>query len=515
MPRDTCKNKRIIDSSAGRAAALVIFAIASISAPNAVAYEKDIHFSATLAIAIAEGWSPAEARIIASANQGLNENKSTIAALEFDVLSSAPMMMNGEPYFVRGPIHQADKNFRLHCFSMVPDQLSKVDSGVKRTVGTHVNEFESILRDDAKAIKTPLPWVDSLVALGVALHCVQDSQSHNNYGGLCPKDGKQNYPGSCYGHTLDSAKHRHRAPFRKATNPDHPAVRHEGDLFSALDATRGILVMARKDRAAFFLPPQNVPRPVLTNDDLKRLVQLLHDQNTLKLSDADRMQCNRDVIAAWLLEVFTTKKLDPSPKPLETNAVSKQCGDAFQSLFPKSGRMLLPSPSYPQLTDTARARRANAGPYLTVDAKGAADLKVEEISHEQRDCNAVECTFSFKVRISNTSQAWSAAGYLLLAVVPINNRRPGFGIKVPLDKVAPGAQTEIFANTRGPKESGYVVYVDIQPPPNQASEWRDANVRNDSGTCVFSEGKIIEKDSRSSEESGDRDDGPLCRNLRN
>ena len=496
--------------SSRRAAALLLLAMAL--APGASAYEKDIHFSATLAIALAEGWSPADARIIASADQGLDENKSTVAALEFDVLSSVPRMIDGEPYFVRGPIHQADKNFWLHCFSTVPDRLHQVDAGVMRTVGGHWQGYEAALKEDASAMKQPLPWVDSLVALGVSLHCLQDSQAHNNYGGRCPKDGRQSYPGSCYGHMKDSAMHQHRRLFRNASNPDHPAVRDEADLYSALDATRDILLKARRKRVAYLSPPPAVPGPVLTAADMRHLTKLLTNPKTLNLSDADRIQCNHEVIAAWLFDILASRKSGSTPKAQATNAVSKQCAAAFPSLFPKSERMLVPAPSYPQLTDKAEARRAGSGPYLTVDAKGAADLKVEEISHERRDCNSVECTYSYTVRVSNTSQFWSAAGYLLLGVVPLDDKRPAFGIKVPLDKVAPGAQTVIPAHTRGPRESGYIVYADIQPPPNQASDWRDANVHNDGGTCVFIEGKVVEKDMRPAAEERGRDDSPACRN---
>ena len=51
-------------------------------APLSYAYERDIHYSATFAIAVAVGWKWEEAQIIASADQGVDENKLTIAALE-------------------------------------------------------------------------------------------------------------------------------------------------------------------------------------------------------------------------------------------------------------------------------------------------------------------------------------------------------------------------------------------------------------------------------------------------
>jgi hypothetical protein len=48
----------------------------------AQAYEADIHYSATYVLARASGWSTRDARIIASADEGVDENEETVAALE-------------------------------------------------------------------------------------------------------------------------------------------------------------------------------------------------------------------------------------------------------------------------------------------------------------------------------------------------------------------------------------------------------------------------------------------------
>ena len=52
----------------------------------AQAYEADIHYSTTYALARAVGWSEADALTIASANQGVDENQDTVAALEVDTI---------------------------------------------------------------------------------------------------------------------------------------------------------------------------------------------------------------------------------------------------------------------------------------------------------------------------------------------------------------------------------------------------------------------------------------------
>ena len=56
-----------------------------------------------------------EARVIARAAQGVDENRATIAALEFDVIANEPKFINGEPFYARGPIHQSKKNLKKHA----------------------------------------------------------------------------------------------------------------------------------------------------------------------------------------------------------------------------------------------------------------------------------------------------------------------------------------------------------------------------------------------------------------
>ena len=75
------------------------------------AYEADIHYSATYVLARAVGWSQVEARTIASANQGVDENENTVAALEVDTSAA-----HAHPNYSAGSLHQAGKNLRFHCF---------------------------------------------------------------------------------------------------------------------------------------------------------------------------------------------------------------------------------------------------------------------------------------------------------------------------------------------------------------------------------------------------------------
>src|SRR5262245_14205160 len=81
------------------------------------AYEADIHYSTTYVIARAVGWPQADAQTIASANQGVDENQDTVAALEVD--PTPGLLFSG--YAARS-VHQAEKNLNFHCFSKTPSK---------------------------------------------------------------------------------------------------------------------------------------------------------------------------------------------------------------------------------------------------------------------------------------------------------------------------------------------------------------------------------------------------------
>jgi hypothetical protein len=63
----------------------------------------------------------------------------------------------------------------------------------------------------------------------------------------------------------------------------------------------------------------------------------------------------------------------------------------------------------------------------------------------------------------------------------------------------------VRARTAAPPIKDYFVQADVQPPPKAESDWKDANVRNDTATCAVRDGKTAdERDGRS---------GARCRRL--
>jgi hypothetical protein len=180
-----------------------------LSMSPARAYEADIHYSTTYVLARAVGWSEADAMTIASANQGVDENEDTVAALEVDAAASPSLV----GYLVNS-LRQADKNLEFHCFSKAENHSGRLSADVVEVIAAHFAQASH--RDDGPRARTA-----RLVALGVALHCQQDAYSHVDFGGSCGA-----FAGSCYGHTHETAFDQviFGLVGKHFFNPDHPAV---------------------------------------------------------------------------------------------------------------------------------------------------------------------------------------------------------------------------------------------------------------------------------------------------
>src|SRR5687767_11277525 len=131
----------------------------------AQAYEADIHYSTTYVLARAVGWSESDARTIASANQGVDENQDTVAALEVETIPVSSL-------------RQAEKNLRFHCFSKTRGPAGPISADVLEIISGHFAKVPDHDEDPRRNSRR-------LIALGVALHCQQDAYSHAGFGGSC------------------------------------------------------------------------------------------------------------------------------------------------------------------------------------------------------------------------------------------------------------------------------------------------------------------------------------------
>lgn len=344
----------------------------------AQAYEADIHYSTTFALARAVGWTEADAVTIASANQAMDENQDTVAALEVDATPSASLAG-----YVTSSLRQAEKNLMFHCFSRTREEGERISADVRQVISGHFAEVPDHVDDPRRNARR-------LIALGVALHCQQDAYSHVGFGGSCGP-----FSGSCYGHThetfLDQVvfgllkKHHY--------NPDHPGVSGER-LLEALQGTVKELSSRRPGGSLRSIPTKAL---VELSDALRA--------SGLELPDDVRRDCNRYIAGKWLFDNFHSgSRLRNSAAKLERIApeVAGACGNASLAA---ATIVRIPEPRFPQLKADASPFLVRAdGSYQLVRDGGLAvslpEVKAKDISDLKPDYN----THKVKVQLSHWNQ---------------------------------------------------------------------------------------------------------------
>jgi hypothetical protein len=304
----------------GLLCACLLLSLQSMTAARA--YEADIHYSTTYVLARALGWPQADALTIASANQGVDENQDTVAALEVDTSPASSF-------------HQAEKNLRFHCFSKTPGPAGRIAADVLGVISNHFAEVPG--RDES-----PGSNARRSIALGTALHCQQDAYSHVGFGGSCGS-----FPGSCYGHSYETFLDQAAFGVLKKHyfNPDHPGVSGQW-LLQALQGTVRELAVRRPKASARSIP----------SDELMALSDALRASG-LDLPDDVRRDCNRYIAGKWLFDFFhsgsgTQKRADT----LETLA-PEVAGTCRNATLASATIVRIPAARYPRLN-------ADASPYL-------------------------------------------------------------------------------------------------------------------------------------------------------
>lgn len=323
------------------------------------AFEADIHFSATYVLARAVGWAEADALTIASANEGVDENLDTVAALEMDT-DPAPSFAG----YIAGSLRQAEKNLRFHCFSRVQGPAGRIPADVLEMMSEHYAAVPAHSEDPRKNAQR-------LIALGVALHCQQDAHSHVDFGGTCGT-----YAGTCYGHTHQSFFDQliFRLTGKHYFNPDHPGVSGQ----RLLETLRGTAIGLAAHR------PGTSARPIGTHE-LKALADALRVSG-LELTDQLRRECNRYIAGKWLFELSRSgRSKQPGADGAETlrPEVAITCKNASLA---SATVMRIPDPRFPRLNPDASASLVKTdGTYRTVRG-GAFDAvpgrSAESASHQ-------------------------------------------------------------------------------------------------------------------------------------
>lgn len=321
--------------------------LASLSSTAALAYEADIHYSTTYVLARAVGWPADDARIIASANEGVDENEDTVAALELDA-ARAPSLVA----YVTRSLHQAGKNLEFHCFGRTSGPAGRISADVLDVVSSR---FAGVPERDAD----PRGHTRRLIALGTALHCQQDAFAHAGFGGSCGS-----YVGSCLGHAYETLLDQviYGVANRHYFNPDHPGVTGRW-LLEALEGTSRALAAHR---------PRGSARP-LPRGALAALAAALRGSG-LELPDDTRRDCNRYVAGRWLSDV------------LHSGGGTRHAADGVEELAPGIAAVCkneslaaasvarIPAPQFPRLNADASPALVRAdGTYQLVPAGTAGE----------------------------------------------------------------------------------------------------------------------------------------------
>jgi hypothetical protein len=345
------------------------------------AYEADVHYSTTYVLARAVGWSEADARTIASANQGVDENQDTVAALEVDTTPSPSLA----GYVMSSP-RQAQKNLRFHCFSKTRGQADRISADVLEVISGH---FAGVPHHD----EGPRKNARRLIALGVALHCQQDAYSHAGFGGSCGS-----FPGSCYGHTHETFFDQvaFRLLGKHYYDPDHPGVSGER-LLEALQGTAGELA-ARRPRASL----RSIP-----GKELAALSDALRASG-LELPDDVRRSCNRHIAGKWLFDFFRARgRTQSSPDTVEKLA-PEVAGTCRNASLASATIVRIPEARFPRLNPDASPYLVRAdGTYQRV-REGDFDVSLPAIKAEGTAGRVPNYnTHKLKVQLSHWSQLLS------------------------------------------------------------------------------------------------------------
>lgn len=263
----------------------------------AQAAEGYFHYAVTLALALTAGWSWEEAITIASANLGVDENAETVASLEMTEGRKLP--------------HASPKSYRFHCFSRTNDRSASRQNDRNRDVKANLAALEEHANrtiDRARASQTPADSTQMLIAIGVYLHCQQDSWFHSGFGGRWD------------GHALETLL----ATIFQRPDPDHAAARPaktEFALYETLDKLIGF-------RARW----QGSSRQT-TRTDLSLLKHFLTHPQTKRMSKRARAQCHQSLLGHWLYLLLSREgRLTRVPEQSLQNDLARRLSPRCQNM---------------------------------------------------------------------------------------------------------------------------------------------------------------------------------------
>jgi hypothetical protein len=392
--------------------AIVLSALLSAGfAANASAYEEDLHYYVTFAMAVADGWAWKDARTVASANYGVDMNKETVAKLEVSVSGPAPRHAG-----------QGPQSYHYHCFSKALDPSAPWPRN--GDVLDTLTDLKAIVQDSIalhRRDSTPARRTRALIAFGVYLHCLEDSWSHSRFG--------NNPTGHARDSAIDFADELLNKKPNPVKNPDHPAY------FNGY-YTPGALVESLTALSEFLPAFGGTGR--LTDLDIAPLIDAVIHPHGLTLFTRDRQECNREMAGHWLYNVLArTNRTNVIPRAnvITNYRPSSDCADIHSAVFAHAHierSLNLPSPAYPRLRLDGRPVRVHGnGAYERVDA-GPFDLSLNdvEIYPTATPGREARCLYHLSGHVSNRGPS-VAPPSIVSAVLTMDNEPFGAVVQVP------------------------------------------------------------------------------------
>lgn len=266
------------------------------------AAEEHFHYYVTFVVALAVGWSWEEARFIASADLAVDRNEKTIASLEITGRSQL--------------LHISPKSLRFHCFSATDDRRASRHHSRNPDVLENLASLEAQANTaiaQARQSKDSLEIAQALVAIGVYLHCQQDSWFHSGFGGHWD------------GHAIESLF----ATILRTPDPDQAAAR-PAKTKRALDETLEKLISFRRRWGG--------STNEITPSDLEHLKGLLTHSLTTRVTRQERAACTQRLAGRWLQQLLSEKALSGVPEGNIQDSIklSKRCWRVHTEVFAES-----------------------------------------------------------------------------------------------------------------------------------------------------------------------------------
>ncbi len=240
------------------------------------AYSDDTHYTASFAIALAFGFGWEQSLLIASANQAVDTNVFTKPTIHTGLGRGATSNEVRQFEKCGASLGLSLQDYYFHCFSPVADKRGERSSVVEehlKSLEANANE----LIDNSNSQKSAEATTRALVAIGIYLHCQQDSWSHSSYGD------------HAVGHIADDIIGQSPDEL-----PRYPTISRK-----ALAETI--------DKLERFREKFGLKRPTPTKEELGQLVNALIDEpagHNKTIPVPDRKICNQKATEYWVARLI-------------------------------------------------------------------------------------------------------------------------------------------------------------------------------------------------------------------